>query len=116
MSIMKRRRDQRCVAAGLRQSGKIGRIPNASAGNQFQVAMATANFAAQVECRRPLAATNIPQPKLDQLKEGGRMIIPVGEAGDQQLYLLEKRDGEIERTDVLDVRFVPMTGEAQDTR
>jgi protein-L-isoaspartate(D-aspartate) O-methyltransferase len=41
------------------------------------------------------------------------MIIPVGDAGDQSLYLLEKRDGKIERTAVLPVRFVPMTGKAQ---
>ena len=40
------------------------------------------------------------------------MIIPVGVFGDQQLYLLEKKNGELQRRAVLPVRFVPMTGEA----
>jgi len=46
------------------------------------------------------------------LKDGGRMIIPVGPAwGAQSLHLLEKRDGQVHRRDVLPVRFVPMTRE-----
>ncbi len=59
------------------------------------------------------APDHIPQPLVDQLKEGGRLIIPVGPAGDQELYLLDKRGGQVERRAVLPVRFVPMTGEAQ---
>ncbi|MEW6304995.1 MAG: protein-L-isoaspartate(D-aspartate) O-methyltransferase [Verrucomicrobiota bacterium] len=59
------------------------------------------------------APEHIPQPLVDQLKEGGKMIIPVGEAGDQNLYLLEKSAGKIVRRSVLPVRFVPMTGEAR---
>lgn len=55
----------------------------------------------------------VPQPLVDQLREGGRMIIPVGDHA-QELYLLEKRAGEIRRKAVLPVRFVPMTGEAQE--
>lgn len=55
----------------------------------------------------------VPQPLVEQLKNGGRMIIPVGPFGDQQLVLLHKRDGKLERRAVLPVRFVPMTGEAQ---
>ena len=39
------------------------------------------------------------------------MIIPVGSAGDQSLYLLEKREGKVKQRAVLPVRFVPMTGE-----
>ena len=58
------------------------------------------------------APDHIPEPLVAQLKEGGRMIIPVGPDGDQQLYLLKKRDGKIERESVLPVRFVPMTGTA----
>jgi protein-L-isoaspartate(D-aspartate) O-methyltransferase len=58
------------------------------------------------------APDHVPQPLVDQLKEGGRMIIPVGGFGDQQLYLLEKNNGELQRRAVLPVRFVPMTGEA----
>ena len=59
------------------------------------------------------APDHVPQPLIDQLKEGGRMIIPVGGCGDQELYLLEKKNGELQRRAVLPVRFVPMTGEAQ---
>jgi protein-L-isoaspartate(D-aspartate) O-methyltransferase len=54
----------------------------------------------------------VPQPLVDQLKEGGRMIIPVG-YGEQELVLLHKRGGRLERQNVLPVRFVPMTGEAE---
>lgn len=57
----------------------------------------------------------IPQPLVDQLAEGGRMVIPVGEQGrPQELYLLEKADGEIREKKVLAVRFVPMTGAVQE--
>lgn len=60
------------------------------------------------------APTEIPQPLVEQLKEGGRMIIPVGpDGGVQELYLLEKKDGKILQKSVLPVRFVPMTGEAR---
>ena len=59
------------------------------------------------------APDHVPQPLVAQLKEGGRMIIPVGAFGDQELYLLEKRGGQVQRRAVLPVRFVPMTGEAQ---
>jgi protein-L-isoaspartate(D-aspartate) O-methyltransferase len=57
------------------------------------------------------APAHIPQPLVDQLKEGGRMIIPVGDYY-QELVLLEKKKGKIEKKDVLPVVFVPMTGEA----
>lgn len=56
------------------------------------------------------APDHVPQPLVDQLKDGGRMIIPVGaEGGVQQLVLLRKEGGEVYRTAVLDVRFVPLT-------
>lgn len=59
------------------------------------------------------APENVPQPLVDQLKDGGRMIIPVGPAGNQDLILLTKRGEKLERRAVLPVRFVPMTGAAQ---
>jgi protein-L-isoaspartate(D-aspartate) O-methyltransferase len=61
------------------------------------------------------APDHVPQPLVDQLKEGGRMIIPVGR-GVQELYLLEKRGGKVEQRAVLPVRFVPMTGQAEKAR
>jgi protein-L-isoaspartate(D-aspartate) O-methyltransferase len=58
------------------------------------------------------APDHVPQPLIDQLKVGGRLIIPVGVAF-QDLYVIEKTDKGIRRYSVLPVRFVPMTGEAQ---
>jgi protein-L-isoaspartate(D-aspartate) O-methyltransferase len=58
------------------------------------------------------APDHVPQPLIDQLKDGGRLIIPVGERFTQQLVLLEKHGTQLERRAVLPVRFVPMTGQA----
>ena len=56
------------------------------------------------------APDHIPQPLINQLREGGRMIIPVGPVHDQSLYVVEKRGTTVEQRAVLPVRFVPMTG------
>ncbi len=58
------------------------------------------------------AAEAVPPPLLEQLKNGGRMILPVvGEDGFQYLILLTKDEkGQLQRKNVLPVRFVPMTG------
>jgi protein-L-isoaspartate(D-aspartate) O-methyltransferase len=56
------------------------------------------------------APDHVPQPLVDQLKDGGRMVIPVGELASQTLYLLRKRGDKLEREAVLPVRFVPLTG------
>jgi protein-L-isoaspartate(D-aspartate) O-methyltransferase len=56
------------------------------------------------------APDHIPDPLIEQLREGGRMIIPVG-AYSQALKKIVKRSGKIESSDVLPVVFVPMTGE-----
>jgi protein-L-isoaspartate(D-aspartate) O-methyltransferase len=52
----------------------------------------------------------VPSPLVTQLKEGGRMIIPVGPLEQQELVLLRKQGGALEQREVLSVRFVPMTG------
>jgi protein-L-isoaspartate(D-aspartate) O-methyltransferase len=59
------------------------------------------------------APDHVPQPLIDQLKIGGRMVIPVGRL-DQQLMVIEKRDSGITRLTSIPVRFVPMTGKAQE--
>jgi protein-L-isoaspartate(D-aspartate) O-methyltransferase len=60
------------------------------------------------------AANHIPPPLLNQLKEGGRLIIPLGSTlYYQTLALVTKVDGKPSVKHVLGVRFVPMTGEAQ---
>ena len=54
------------------------------------------------------AAEHIPPPLIEQLKEGGRMIIPVGSPFIvQQLMLVEKKAGKIRTTSMMPVRFVP---------
>lgn len=58
------------------------------------------------------APDHVPQPLIDQLAPGGRLVIPVGDAR-QELLLIEKgRDGAVRRESVAPVMFVPMTGEA----
>ncbi len=57
------------------------------------------------------APDHVPQPLVDQLKPGGRMIIPVGTI-DQALVLVEKSSTGITRRSTIPVRFVPMTGKA----
>ncbi|HMK52088.1 MAG TPA: protein-L-isoaspartate(D-aspartate) O-methyltransferase [Thermodesulfobacteriota bacterium] len=56
------------------------------------------------------APDHIPKPLIEQLKEGGRMVVPVGTYA-QELKKIVKRSGKIETTDVIPVVFVPMTGE-----
>jgi protein-L-isoaspartate(D-aspartate) O-methyltransferase len=59
------------------------------------------------------APDHVPEPLVSQLKEGGRLIIPIGEEGTiQQLVLLRKIEGKVLRENKLDVRFVPMKGKA----
>jgi len=54
------------------------------------------------------AAEHIPPPLIEQLKEGGRMIIPVGSPFMvQQLMLVEKKNGKARTTSLMPVRFVP---------
>ncbi len=53
------------------------------------------------------APEKIPEPLLAQLKEGGRLIIPVGDTY-QQLKLVIKQDNKIQIRDIIPVRFVPM--------
>jgi protein-L-isoaspartate(D-aspartate) O-methyltransferase len=53
----------------------------------------------------------VPGPLKEQLKEGGRMIIPVGEAYNQELVYIQKINNELKKQDVFQVRFVPMVDE-----
>ena len=57
------------------------------------------------------ALDHVPRSLIEQLKERGRMVIPVGERGAQELYLLEKQNGELTKRSVLPVIFVPMKRE-----
>ncbi len=55
------------------------------------------------------APEEVPQALKEQLKDGGRMIIPVGPPWNQRLVLLRKHGKDLEQKAVLPVRFVPMT-------
>lgn len=58
------------------------------------------------------APDHVPQPLVQQLKEGGRMVIPVGPVGwYQTLWLITKEDGEAQYHNKGGVQFVPLTGE-----
>lgn len=57
------------------------------------------------------APDTVPPPLIEQLKPGGRLVIPVGSAGLQELSVIEKKgDGTTATRKVLPVRFVPFTG------
>ena len=55
----------------------------------------------------------VPQPLIEQLKEGGRIVIPVGERYQQTLYLMKKVDGKLTTEALQPTLFVPMTGKAE---
>lgn len=59
------------------------------------------------------APSRIPDPLLQQLKVGGKLVIPVGDAYQDLIVMTKRADGGFDRASVLPVRFVPMTGEAQ---
>ena len=59
---------------------------------------------------------SVPQPLIDQLKDGGLMIIPIGERYQQHFQLLRKKGTELEKESLTPALFVPMTGEAENNR
>lgn len=60
------------------------------------------------------APDHVPQPLIDQLRPGGRLVIPVGKVFQtQELLLLTKTDEGVVRKRLMPVTFVPMTGRAQ---
>jgi protein-L-isoaspartate(D-aspartate) O-methyltransferase len=58
----------------------------------------------------------VPPKLVEQLKEGGRMVVPVGQRYQQTLYLLKKTAGKLEKESLLPTLFVPMTGAAEAKR
>ncbi|MBQ38591.1 MAG: protein-L-isoaspartate O-methyltransferase [Gemmatimonadaceae bacterium] len=58
------------------------------------------------------APDHVPQALVDQLAENGHLVLPVGDRY-QELIRLTKRDGKVRTESLLPVRFVPMTGQAQ---
>jgi protein-L-isoaspartate(D-aspartate) O-methyltransferase len=88
-----------------------GRV-NVIAGDGYRGLPERAPFDAIVVTAAP---DHVPQPLIDQLAVGGRLVIPIGDDF-QELRVLERTHTDIEERAVSDVRFVPMTGEAQRER
>jgi len=57
------------------------------------------------------AAPNLPLPLFEQLREGGRMVLPIGPRGDQDLQLVEQSAGQPIVTTLVGCRFVPLIGQ-----
>lgn len=60
------------------------------------------------------APQKVPQPLIDQLKEGGRMVIPLGTRYNQTVWVMEKHNGRLTGKPLRPTLFVPMTGKAQE--
>jgi protein-L-isoaspartate(D-aspartate) O-methyltransferase len=80
------------------------------AGDGFQGWPEAAPFDAIIVTCAP---EKVPPPLVEQLKDGCRMIIPVGPLGNQELLLFRKQGEQLEERAVLSVSFVPMTRGAQ---
>jgi len=59
------------------------------------------------------APDHVPQPLVEQLAPGGRLVIPVGNFFQELLVIEKQKDGTTRRKSIAPVRFVPMRGEAE---
>ena len=58
--------------------------------------------------------SEVPPPLVEQLKEGGVMLIPLGNRYNQAVWRMVKKNGKLEGTRIMPTLFVPMTGKAQE--
>jgi len=58
----------------------------------------------------------VPQPLIDQLKEGGMLLIPLGERYQQVFHLFQKEKGQLKQKRLIPTLFVPMTGRSEEKR
>jgi protein-L-isoaspartate(D-aspartate) O-methyltransferase len=56
------------------------------------------------------AAPQVPPALFEQLREGGRIVIPIGNAEEQELHLVRKRNGQPETQRLFGCKFVPLIG------
>lgn len=59
------------------------------------------------------APDRVPQALIDELAPGGRLVIPIGEDSQKLLLIERNQDGSIQQREIVAVKFVPMTGDAQ---
>ena len=59
---------------------------------------------------------NVPQPLIDQLKEGGMLLVPLGERYQQVFHQFEKKNGKLDEKKLISTLFVPMTGTSEEQR
>jgi protein-L-isoaspartate(D-aspartate) O-methyltransferase len=59
---------------------------------------------------------SVPQALIDQLKEGGKLLVPLGERYQQVFHMFEKKDGKLNNTKLISTLFVPMTGQSEEKR
>ena len=59
---------------------------------------------------------SVPQPLIDQLKDGGKLLVPLGERYQQVFHMFEKKEGKLVSTKLISTLFVPMTGKSEDQR
>jgi len=99
------------LARGAREALRAAHADNVEVltGDGYRGVPERAPFAGIIVTAAP---PEVPPPLVEQLAVGARLVIPVGE-GFQQLLVLERTETGLSRRSVLPVRFVPMTGEAQ---
>ena len=59
------------------------------------------------------APPQLPEPLVDQLRVGGRIVVPVGRGTQDLNVYTKKKNGKVSKKTIIPVRFVPMTGRAQ---
>ncbi len=59
---------------------------------------------------------DVPKPLVEQLKDGGKLLIPLGERYQQTFHLFEKKNGKLEQKKLIPTLFVPMTGKSEEQR
>ncbi|MCZ6671756.1 MAG: protein-L-isoaspartate(D-aspartate) O-methyltransferase [Verrucomicrobia bacterium] len=60
------------------------------------------------------APPQLPKPLIEQLKVGGRIVVPVGRGNQELNVYTKKKNGKVSKKRIIPVRFVPMTGRAQE--
>jgi protein-L-isoaspartate(D-aspartate) O-methyltransferase len=114
VSIEKDEALARIAKEHLEELGFAGPDLTLVSGDGYRGLAAAAPFDAIVVGAAP---DHLPQPLLDQLAEGGRMVVPVGPPErDQMLLRVVRRGGRFHEERLFTVRFVPMTGESQQSR